>query len=72
MPKIINFDSKDELSISDFTSVIDSVTGLTVTTGIYRSVADWQIEKHLPMFDADMTTAQKAKAAAIIAKVKAK
>lgn len=70
MPKIINIDSKDELSISDLTSALDALTGLNVTTGVYRSVQDWQLEKHMPMFEADLTPAQKTKSAAIIAKFK--
>lgn len=72
MKKILNIDGKDELTISDLGSTIDALTGLRVLTGFYRSVQDWQLEKHMPMFAEDMTVEQKTKAAAIIAKVKAR
>lgn len=70
MPKINTFDLNDNFTQSDLTTVLDAVTGLNITTGVFRSVQDWQIEKHLPMIEADLTAAQKTKTAAIIAKVK--
>lgn len=70
MAKILNFETKDELTVSDLTSAIDAITGLNILQGTYRSVQDWQLEKHMPMFEADLTAAQKTKAAAIIAKFK--
>lgn len=72
MPKINNFDSNDNLTISDLTTVLDAATGLNITTGVVRNVQDWQLEKHIAMIEADMTAAQKTKAQSIIEKVKLK
>ena len=71
---MINFDSKDELFsdavITANVLALNGITLISVTLGTLRSVQDWQLEKHMPMFEADMTAAQKTKAAAIIAKFK--
>lgn len=70
MAKNINFDSKDELTISENIAGVDPVTSLPNVTGTFRSVQDWQLEKHLSMLEPDMTIAQKTKAQSIIAKFK--
>lgn len=72
MPKIISFELSDDLNIIESINTLDPVTNLPVLTGVYRSVQPHQLEKHLIMFEPDMTAAQKTKAAAIIARVKAK
>lgn len=70
MPKLITFDTKDDLSINETLTVLNPATGLPIEVGISRIVQDWQLERHMPMFEADMTAAQKNKAQQVINKFK--
>lgn len=70
MAKTFNFDSKDNLQISDLKLQI--VDGVEVQAGTVHCLQANQIEKHMPMFNADMVKAERDKAAAIATKLAVK
>lgn len=68
MAKTINYDEQNNLNVGD--SKMQIIEGENVLNGTYRSISPGQLEAHLPMFNADMSAADKAKAALIIAENK--
>lgn len=68
MAKKIKFDEKNNLNISDFSE--QTIDGVKVQLGTFRSIDESQIEKHLTMIDADLNASEKTKVQSIIQSMK--